>query len=250
MGIRLGLLLSMFLLPTLGSASTPSPKRLPLAYVYHGPGVCKGCPESLRKNILLAGYQVEFIEPGEITQRNLSKASLIAVPGGEEERDVMRSLKSGEAQNIQHFIFNGGKFLGVCLGAYLTPQWLPDSPEERGLHLFHGKVINHSPTKEARIDPILWKGKSRWMYFQDGPEFKLPKIPHSDIWARYKDGSIAALQAPYGRGRVGLIGPHPEAEQGWLDDDHLNDPDGPDHDLLVDFLDGMVQKKTTRGRRF
>ena len=241
------ILLTVFSVPTLARSS-----NRPLAYVYHGEGVCEGCPESLKTNIQKAGFRVAWIRPGEITAKHLAKASLFAVPGGEEERDVKRALQKGETENIQEFVRQGGHYLGVCLGAYLVPQWLPDEPSENGLELFSGIVTNHSPTKEARMEKISWRGNSRWMYFQDGPEFRLSRKflrqPQVEIWARYSDDSLAALQVPYGLGRVGLVGPHAEADQSWLDDDHLIDPDGFDSDLLVDFLNGLTQK-TYRARR-
>jgi glutamine amidotransferase-like uncharacterized protein len=217
----------------------------PIALVYFGPGVCAGCPDDLASALTRAGYRVKKAFPTHITPDALEEAAIFAVPGGDEERDVMRALAPGEAEAIRQYVSSGGHYLGVCLGAYLAvPKLIDTNPAEDGLNLFDGTVTNHSPTKEARMEYIHWQSTYRWIYFQDGPEFHLNHPENADIWAYYKDGSIAAFQSPLGLGRVGLIGPHLEATQEWLNEDHISVPTGeafhPSRDLLRNFLQTLV----------
>ena len=219
----------------------------PIALVYFGPGVCPGCPDDLAAALARVGFKIKKTFPGKISSRALSEASIFAVPGGDEERDVMHALMPGEADNIRNFVRTGGHYLGVCLGAYLAVPNLIDASFEPGLALFEGTVKNHSPTKEARMELISWQSVRRYMYFQDGPEFHLDHPEQADIWARYpdKDQNIAAFQIAYGNGRVGLIGPHPEATQEWLNDDHISVPNGQkftqSEDLFRNFLSALVK---------
>ena len=236
----------------IASGCSPNATR-PTALIYNGSGVCKGCDTSLSKACRQAGFQTFGISPGQINAETLKQASFFAVPGGEQELDVMNALLPGEAKAIKKYVENGGHYLGVCLGAFLaapkiinTPAPTPELPA--GLGLFRGQVFNHSASKEARIEPIVWhpstpSARTRMMYFQDGPHFKVDD-PSATIWARYQDGTIAAFQAPLGQGSIGLIGPHPEADEDWWNEDPkhpLHDSDGQDTDLFIEF----VRKMTT-----
>jgi hypothetical protein len=49
------------------------------------------------------------------------------------------------------------------------------------------------------------------------------------------------LVAPFARGRVGVVGPHPEATPDWYDDYGLIDPDGLDADLGHDLIDTLMK---------
>ncbi|MFD0488197.1 hypothetical protein ACFQ0O_15420 [Saccharopolyspora spinosporotrichia] len=44
---------------------------------------------------------------------------------------------------------------------------------------------------------VLWRGRARYLYFQDGAMFLLrPDARGVDVLARYRSGEIAALAAP------------------------------------------------------
>ncbi|WP_240194197.1 MULTISPECIES: hypothetical protein [unclassified Gordonia (in: high G+C Gram-positive bacteria)] len=107
-----------------------------------------------------------------------------------------------------------GDYLGFCLGAYLaTAQY--------GFGVFGGTARRHAnapgsliTTLGATIADVDWRGVRRPMFFQDGPQFTAPS--GADIIARYPGGAAAALVSSYGSGRVGLVGPHPEATKSWF----------------------------------
>jgi glutamine amidotransferase-like uncharacterized protein len=217
----------------------------PIALVYFGSGVCPGCPDDLATALVNAGFKVKQAFPGRISDVALAEAAVFAVPGGDEERDVMHALAPGEAQSIRQYVQNGGHYLGVCLGAFLAvPELIDTQTAEPGLNLFDGTVTNHSPTKDARMELIFWKNIQRYIYFQDGPEFHLNHPEQADIWAYYQDGSIAAFQESLDAGKVGLIGPHLEATQEWLNEDHISMPSGqqfqPSEDLFRNYMSVLV----------
>jgi hypothetical protein len=62
-----------------------------------------------------------------------------------------------------------------------------------------------------------------------------------EVLARYPNGEIAALTAPFGAGAVGVVGPHPEATPDWYADVGLVDPDGLDADLGHDLVDALLR---------
>ncbi len=220
----LALLMLMIAAPCYSAQS----QSLPVALVYFGPGVCSGCPQSLAKVIKKSGYEVRRVNAGGISKESLKDVKIFAIPGGDDVRELMDALQSGESAAIREFVAKGGNYLGVCLGAYVA------SRSELGL--FNGEIRAHSKTIEARMENVSWLGKPRWVYFQDGPEFKTDDADKSDVWSVYRTGETAALIQSYKLGHIGLVGPHLESDQSWLDDDNLSDMDGDDSNLLVEFI--------------
>jgi glutamine amidotransferase-like uncharacterized protein len=78
-------------------------------------------------------------------------------------------------------------------------------------------------TADPAVIPVIWRGARRPMYFQDGG-YMVPRRKSTGITVqgRYTNGAIAALVAPYGRGKVGLCGPHPEAPPEWYREANLS----------------------------
>ena len=229
------------LLFSLSAFSSPETALKPLAYVYSGIGLCSDCAESVMHSLQAAGFETRPIYAGEMTLENLSSAVLFAIPGGDGLYEARSAISEPEVSAIREYIENGGHFLGICLGAFLTDHLLVNDRKIPGLGLFDGVVNSHSPTEEARMEKILWRDQERWIYFQDGPDFSPSLTSKVDVWATYDNGAIAALQVPLGKGRLGLIGPHPEAESRWLKEDDLTDPDGSDSALLVAFVKALVE---------
>lgn len=79
------------------------------------------------------------------------------------------------------------------------------------------------------------------MYFQDGPTFKLRADANANVLATYRNDQPAALVTPYGAGRVGVVGPHPEADQSWYSSARLTNPDGIRLDLGHDFVETTLR---------
>ncbi|MFC6937655.1 hypothetical protein ACFQHO_50250 [Actinomadura yumaensis] len=88
-----------------------------------------------------------------------------------------------------------------------------------------------------------WQGRPRHMYFQDGPAFFLDPGADATVLATYPNKTAAVVVAPYGKGRVGVSGPHPEADASWYADKDLSNPDGVHFDLAYELIEA------TAGRR-
>ncbi len=63
------------------------------------------------------------------------------------------------------------------------------------------------------------------------------------VLATYTNGKIAALVAPYGKGKVGVSGPHPEATAEWYEASHLVNPEGMHADLGYDLIDTLMRNE-------
>jgi hypothetical protein len=220
-------------------------KRRPLALVYRGPAACAGCPEAVAALLRgsPSGFRTEFCGPSEdikVSADSLAGATVYAQPGGGDVRQAWRRLR-GSADDVRGFVHDGGHYLGFCLGAYLAGA-------DPGFALLTGiGVEGYIYSSEARVrDPddtvigVAWRGRRRHMFFQDGTLFSPRAGASATILATYDTGGAAAIITGYGAGRVGLVGPHPEADLTWYADSGLTNPDGIRYDLGHDLIESTV----------
>ncbi|MFE3141336.1 BPL-N domain-containing protein [Streptomyces scopuliridis] len=231
-----------------------TPAGRDLALVYRGPAARPGCPEAVA-GLLAAGpwgLDVRYTGPHEelpLSAESLARARVYAQPGGgtlsygyrhvERQRDAVRAYVRG-----------GGCYLGFCLGGYLAGA----TP---GFGLLPGDTDQYisSPGSTVHVEndtlvEVRWRGRPRTLFFQDGPLFLLDDGADATVLATYPNGTVAALVAPFGAGRVGVVGPHPEATDDWYTDVHL--PVHHTRDLALDLVNEVVsspEHTTGAGRR-
>lgn len=184
----------------------------PVALLFHGSGGCKDCPEAAAR--LLDGFTVIDVGPGaskrfpSLTQDLLDGADLWIQPGDDGDvDDVDKDFSKAEHKMLNRWVEQGGRYLGICMGAYLAGtkpgfKFLDYSVDS---YVGKGGVKN---TKATLVD-VDWRGTKRKVYYQDGPYFKGEGI------ARYKSGKAAAVLFPFGKGKVALVGVHTEAPRSW-----------------------------------
>lgn len=132
------------------------------------------------------------------------------------------------AEPIKDFVANGGRYMGFCLGAYLAGnnpglELLPQGDDVDEESTQPGAQVTNEDDTIINVDWTFSTGNDagttqhkRWLYFQDGAVMSIAGSPTSKILGRYSsNGDIAASLTAYGSGWVGLVGPHPEADQSW-----------------------------------
>ena len=195
----------------------------PLALVYRGPAARPAaCSEAVAA--LLASsrhaFDVRYVGPRDdlpLTAETLAAAAVYAQPGGGTLAHGYARMRR-HRKAIRHYVRGGGRYLGFCLGGYLagatpgfdllpgdTDRWI-DRP---------GASVRHDGDDLVRLS---WRGRDRTVFFQDGPHFVLDPHRHADVLGRYPDGAVAAVVTAFGAGRVGVVGPHPEAGPDWFAD--------------------------------
>jgi hypothetical protein len=230
----------------LAACSGPAPDTRPLALVYRGKASCAGCSETvatLLQNNPATPFRTAFCGPKEtvpLTQAALATATVYAQPGGGTLDDGWRQMRA-YADVITGFVRNGGHYLGFCLGGYLAGA----TP---GFKLLPGDTAQYVSTPDAdtrttrdTVIEVTWRDQQRHMFFQDGPAFVLNPGAAATVLARYSNGSIAALVTPYGKGQVGVVGPHPEATSSWYSDVRRPNPDGIRPDLGYDLVQSTIR---------
>lgn len=222
------------------------PASRPLGLVYRGPAAFAECSEAvagLLRNST-SDFDVRYVGPHEkikISPAALRSAALYAQPGGGSLNKAYRKMK-GTADIIRDYVSSGGRYVGFCLGGYLAGR----SP---GFNLLPGDTDQFITSPGAgvtqEVDTVVdvyWRGHLRRMYFQDGPYFQLDTESENVIvLATYANGRIAAMVTPFGQGKVGVVGPHPEATAGWYEDYGLTNPDGIDTELGCELIETLMQ---------
>lgn len=220
----------------------------PLALVYNGPQGCSDCAPTIA-SLLRRGprpFRVRYVGPGTgvpLTADALAEARLYVQPGGGSDLDGVWRVLRGSAGMMRDWVRGGGSYLGLCFGGYLAGR-------DPGFGLLPGDTDGYIDLPDTTIHddrdtvvPVTWGGERRHMYFQDGPAFLLDQGADADVLATYPNGAAAVVVAPYGRGRVGVSGPHPEADRSWYEDAGLRNPDGVRFDLAHELIEKTVGRQ-------
>jgi glutamine amidotransferase-like uncharacterized protein len=227
------------------SGKEPSPDGRRLALVYRGPASEPGCPEAVADLLRRSRWDldVQFVGPHErrrLSPEVLRESAVYAQPGGGELRRAYRRLRRA-APLVRDYVSSGGRYLGFCLGGYLAG-------ETPGFALLPGDTDQYigSPGATVTTDgdtviDLVWRGRPRKVFFQDGPWFDLdPGRGPAEVLAVYDNGLPAAVVTAYGLGTVGVVGPHPEATLDWFVDEGLRAPEPLPLDLGLDLVDRVL----------
>jgi glutamine amidotransferase-like uncharacterized protein len=228
-------------------ANTHKSKKHPIALVYRGSAGCSGCSEAvaaLLKSDTKHNFNVIYVGPKEQVSvgdgLKLKNVVLYAQPGGDGSAEQAYSSLSSDVSAVRNFVQNGGRYLGFCMGGYLV-----DDDPGYGLGLNTDQYIASAhatvTSEKDSIVQVSWRGNTRFMYFQDGPYFTPDSsVTGQTILAYYTNGKVAAMVQPFGKGKIGVSGLHPEADAFWYSEADLEDPDGLDSDLGLDLIHTLM----------
>ncbi|TBR20051.1 hypothetical protein EPO15_13660 [bacterium] len=216
-------------------------------FILKSPGVCAGCAEAVYAMLAAAGIPSRVIGP-ELLKSSVGPRDMVVIGGSEPdefgELTVKRDLvRAGAFGWLKRHIAGGGRYLGICAGAYLTEKWIDEEAGESGLDVFPGNVDNYDKDKSTKFVRLRWLAPAgeRWVYFQDGPAFYPRARAGVSVFGTFaQDGTVAAAVFPYGKGRAAVLSPHLEADEGWGQEEGLTDPDGVDFDLGLQVFRALL----------
>ena len=185
-------------------------------------------------------FQIRTFDEEDMAHDPLRDADIVAFPGGiGDARRYYDFFKRREGNAIADFVARGGKYLGICMGAYWSGQDYFDlltGLEPVQYIRREGADVRRSYGTVADVD---WGGTRTKMYFYDGCTFA--GDGRCQIIARYANGDpMAVIQ-----GRVGLIGCHPESQHKWYDKPYMQKHwhGGAHHGLLLSFTKKLMRAK-------
>jgi glutamine amidotransferase-like uncharacterized protein len=187
---------------------------------------------------LSSDYTFKIFTKHELEDDFFDNVDMVCVPGGFGDSDSFEYLMRTNGQRIRNFVASGGRYLGVCMGAYWADT------DYFGL-LDNIRVIQYirSPGTDthrphAKEMPVQWNGQRTSMYFYDGCTYT--GSGNYDIVAHYPNGDPMAIV----QDRIGLIGCHPEANQHWYNSYSWMQRKwhGGRHSYLLNFVDQLMQQ--------
>jgi glutamine amidotransferase-like uncharacterized protein len=185
-------------------------------------------------------YRFKIFTKHEVEDTYFDDVDIVCFPGGLGDSDRFEVLLDKHAELIRKFVKNGGRYLGICLGAYWADQYYFDILEPGTRAVQYIKRPN-TDTKRPHPKGVLvnWQGQLEKMYFYDGCAITGNNM---NVVATYSNGDAMAVI----QGRIGLIGCHPESTKVWYDyhswmPKHWHH--GRHHKLLLDFVNELCLQK-------
>jgi glutamine amidotransferase-like uncharacterized protein len=165
---------------------------------------------------------------------------LVAFPGGEGDSESWHHLFNNNGERILNFLNNGGKYLGICMGAYWAGSHYFNILEDVDAVQYIIRPNACTKRPHAKAMPITWKGEEHKMFFFDGCALAGDESKFKTI-ARYSNGDPMAIIQK----NIGIIGCHPESTPIWYTyhswmKNHYHD--GVQHKLLLDFVNELMEK--------
>ena len=208
-----------------------------LALFQHHPECSRQCCDGIER-ALTPEYEIKIFTINDDIDGVLNDVDGIVFPGGIGDSDSYHDFFTRrKANTIASFISRGGRYVGICMGAYWAGSRYFDILD--GLDAV--QYIKR-PTAEIRrsygtVADIEWLGQKEKMFFYDGCVFT--GGGYCDTIAKYaNDEPMAIIQ-----GNLGLIGCHPESEEFWYESpyQYLDGywHDGRHHGLLLDFVNRL-----------
>ena len=188
---------------------------------------------------LSSHYNFKIFTRHELEADFFDDVDCVAVPGGIGDAASFDYLLGNNGERIKQFVQQGGKYLGICMGAYWAGQHYLNMLEAVDAVQYITRPRTDTRRPHAKNIKITWNGSSTEMFFYDG--CALVGNGKYDTIATYANGDAMAII----QNRIGLIGCHPESERhwyesySWLKGKYHN---GQHHQLLLDFVDTLMSK--------
>ena len=183
---------------------------------------------------LQSHYNFKIFCKNTLEKNFFDDVDIIAVPGGFGDAETFKTAFKSNGNRVRQFVQNGGKYLGICMGAYWAGQHYFNMLDNVDAVQYITQPGTDTRRPHAKDIKITWNGTDTTMFFYDG--CALVGDGQYDTIATYANGdSMAIIQK-----NIGLIGCHPEAEQFWYDGyTWMRGKYAGKHHLLLDFVDQL-----------
>jgi len=193
-----------------------------------------GIIKSLEENYVFKTFTKHEIEEGFFDD-----VDIVCFAGGIGDSDAYDFLFRDNGDTIRRFVQNGGRYLGVCMGAYWADRHYFNLLGDVSADQYIRRPNTCTRRYYSKAVECNWNGTTDRFFFYDGPAFIGDELSFETI-ARYANGDAAAII----KGRIGLVGPHLESQEFWYDKPYLHkywhkDTHGK---LLLAFVNRLMEK--------
>lgn len=182
-------------------------------------------------------YQFKLFSRDEVESTFFDDVDVVCFPGGYGDCDRFDRLLEWNKDLIKEFLKRGGKYLGICMGAYWADKYYFDLLDDVRVVQYIKQPNTDTKRPHPKAMPVTWNGKSERMYFYDGCAFTGSNFT---TIATYANGDAMAII----KDNIGLIGCHPESDKTWYDKSYLKQHwhNEQQYPLLLEFVNQLVQK--------
>ena len=184
-------------------------------------------------------YNFKIFSRNEVEDVFFDGVDMIAVPGGFGDADSYANLFQHNASAVQKFVQDGGRYLGICMGAYWAGRHYLNILDSVDAVQYICRPGTDTRRPHAKHMSVTWQGKPDRMYWYDGCALVGDRTRFETV-ATYSNGDAMAII----QNRIGLIGCHPEADKFWYDGyswmrRHWH---GGHHLVLREFVDQLMTR--------
>lgn len=180
-------------------------------------------------------HSFKLFSRDEVESTFFDDVDAVCFPGGFGDADRFDKLLKWNYDAVKSFVKRGGKYLGICMGAYWAGEYYFDILNNVSVEQYITRPNTCTRRPHPKAMPINWLDNNQRMYFYDGCCFIGDNI---EVIARYSNNDPMAII----QNNIGLIGCHPESEEWWYDKKYLRPHwhNGTHYQLLSDFANKLI----------
>ena len=183
-------------------------------------------------------YKFKLFSRNEVEDVFFEGVDMVVVPGGFGDADSYDTLFTNNAHAVRKFVRQGGRYLGICMGAYWAGRHYLNILDSVDAVQYIRRPGADTRRPHAKAIDVTWRSESDRMFFYDGCALTGDPSKFNTV-ATYANGDAMAVI----QNRIGLIGCHPEAQQFWYEDYSWMRPhwSGGHHHRLQAFADHLMR---------
>ena len=152
--------------------------------------------------------RIKIFTKHKVADGFFNDVDLVVFPGGDGEATAFRSALKDNLNDVRGFMQRGGKYLGICMGAYWADAYYFNLLQGTRCVQYIKRPRADIRSSYGTVAAVNWQGQDKRMYFYDGPTYVGGAF---QTLASYANGDPMAVV----QGSVGLIGCHLESQQHW-----------------------------------
>ena len=188
---------------------------------------------------LSSHYSFKIFTRHDLENEFFDDVDCVCFPGGLGDAGKFDYLTAEHQTRIKKFVEQGGKYLGICMGAYWAGSEYFNILDNVDAVQYITRPNTDTRRPHAKALPVTWNGEPHKMFFYDGCAL-VGNGEYKNV-ATYANGDAMAIM----QNNIGLIGCHPESEQHWYKSYSWMKPhyhNGIHHQLLLEFVNELMNK--------
>ena len=189
-------------------------------------------------SVLESKYKFKIFTKHSLEEDFFDDVDAVVFPGGFGNSDSFDYLLKINIDRIKEFVRNGGKYLGICMGAYWAGSHYFNLLDDCDAVQYYKRPTADTRRPHTKNISVVWNGVQDKMFFNDGCALIGDNTKFETI-ATYANGDPMAII----QNNLGLIGCHPESELFWYESykqmrgQYHN---GAHHKLLLEFTNKLM----------